>query len=135
MTYKINAIFIYSYSHIALTALYLTSIQSNLGLSDLEFFSCLGIYNFEQLMLIISQIKIEIEKLDEINEIEVKEALKTVKKFKKYNPDYYKELEKQKKYELVKIVNILEKLMILEKFLKKNQILLIKTKIKIIQKF
>ena len=97
LTYKINAIFIYSYSHIAITSIYLSFIQSNLGINDVEFFNCFGISKWDELIIIINQIKNEIEKLIEINELEVKKALKTVMKFKKYNPDYYKELEKQKK--------------------------------------
>jgi hypothetical protein len=99
-SFKTNLIFLYSYSQIALVSVYLSITPAKLGISENELFEMLGINqsHYGELSNILKKIVSELEKITEINEYEVKEALKTVKKFEKYNPDYYKELEKQRRY-------------------------------------
>ena len=96
-SFKTNATFIFSFSQIALASLYITINALNIGVEDAVFFDFFGILDFESLKQSILEIDQEIKKLVEVNESEVKEALKIVKKFKQYNPEYYNELEKQKK--------------------------------------
>jgi len=99
-SFKTILIFLFSYTHIALVSVYLSITQAKLGISENEFFEMLGInqIHHSELSDIMKKINSELEKIVEINEFEVKEALKTVKKFEKYNPDYYKEIEKQRRY-------------------------------------
>jgi hypothetical protein len=67
----------------------------NLTLADL--IRSMGLdHKMEELINILTKITAEMEKHLETLETEVKEALKTVKKFKKHNPDYYKDLDKQR---------------------------------------
>lgn len=123
-SFKTNIIFLYSYSHIGLVSVYISITQAKLELNEKEFFEMLGIKEdyIVELSNIFIKINSELDKIAEVNEFEVKEALKTVKKFEKYNPDYYKELEKQRRYYINDLVNISRKSMILGRYSKKNRI-------------
>jgi len=94
-TFKANALFTFSYSIIALAGLFSAMATLNVGLTDSEFFSVLGITKFDGIKQMINEIDSEVKNLTSPKEEEVKGVLKIIKKFKNLNPEYYNDLEKR----------------------------------------